>query len=185
MSNSLRRFGERVFHFIERKRWAVFKKAYVDANYGYLRPFSVKRFLISDLFLLNTSFHCLFYLSVFSDAEKSDCGLRDNPAVNYIRLSSRRGQINDQTYVGFLRISDNEPVPSPIRVFHWDTYSMYGSDRDQEFPVYLMDVIGFGENLFVQMETTAPAPIRRRSKKRSQKKASERRLSKQAVVTEG
>ncbi|XP_029199657.2 uncharacterized protein LOC114964483 isoform X1 [Acropora millepora] len=122
---------------------------------------------------------------VFSDAEKSDCGLRDNPAVNYIRLSSRRGQINDQTYVGFLRISDNEPVPSPIRVFHWDTYSMYGSDRDQEFPVYLMDVIGFGENLFVQMETTAPAPIRRRSKKRSQKKASERRLSKQAVVTEG
>lgn len=135
--------------------------------------------------MLNTSFHCLFYFSVFSDAEKSDCGLRDNPAVNYIRLSSRRGQINDQTYVGFLRISDNEPVPSPIRVFHWDTYSMYGSDRDQEFPVYLMDVIGFGENLFVQMETTAPAPIRRRSKKRSQKKASERRLSKQAVVTEG
>lgn len=126
----------------------------------------------------------LFHSSVFSDAEKSDCGLRENPAVNYIRLSSRRGQINDQTYVGFLRISGNEPVPLPIRVFHWDTYSMYGSDRDQEFPVYLMDIIGFGENLFVQMETTAPAPIRRRSKKRSQKKASERRLSKQAVVTE-
>ena len=123
----------------------------------------------------------LFCFSVFSDAEKSDCGSRENPCVNYIRMSSRRGQINDQTYVGFLRISDNEPVPSPIRLFHWETYSMYGSDHDREFPVYLLDVIGFNVNLFVQIETTAPAPIRRRSKKRSQKKASDRRLSKQGV----
>lgn len=122
---------------------------------------------------------------VFSDAEKSDCGSRENPSLNYIRISSRRGQANDQTYVGFLRISDNEPVPLPIRLFHWDTYSMYGSDHEQEFPVYLLDVVGFGVNLFVQIETTAPAPIRRRSKKRSQKKASDRRLSKQAVVTDG
>ena len=127
----------------------------------------------------------MFCCSVFSDAEKSDCGSRENPSLNYIRISSRRGQANDQTYVGFLRISDNEPVPLPIRLFHWDTYSMYGSDHEQEFPVYLLDVVGFGVNLFVQIETTAPAPIRRRSKKRSQKKASDRRLSKQAVVTDG
>jgi len=88
--------------------------------------------------------------------------------------------MSDQTYVGFLRINDNEPVPSPIRLFHWDTYSMYGADRDQEFPVYLLDVIGFGVNLFVQLETTAPAPVRRRSKKRSQ-----RRLSKQTMLSDG
>ena len=116
--------------------------------------------------------------SVFSDAERSDCGSKEDPSVNYIRMSSRRGQISDQTYVGFLRINDNEPVPSPTRLFHWDTYSVYGSERDQEFPVYLLDINGFGVNLFVQIETTAPAPTRRRSKKRSQKKASERRLSK-------
>ena len=100
-------------------------------------------------------------------------------------MSSRRGQISDHTYVGFLRINDNEHVPSPIRLFHWDTYSMYGGECDQEFPVYLLDIHGFGENIFLQMETTAPAPVRRRSKRRSSKKASERRLSKQSMVADG
>lgn len=100
-------------------------------------------------------------------------------------MSSRRGQMNDQSYVGFLRISDNETVSSPTRLFHWDSYSMYGADSDREFPVFLLDVNGYGVNVFVQIETTAPAPIRRRSKKRSQKKASERRLSKQTVLSDG
>lgn len=94
--------------------------------------------------------------------------------------------MNDQTFAaGFLRISENETMPSPTRLFHWDTYTMYGTDQEHEFPVYLLDINGFGVNVFVQIETTAPLPTRRRSKKRSQKKASERRLSKQTTVSDG
>lgn len=94
--------------------------------------------------------------------------------------------MNDQTFAaGFLRISENETMPSPTRLFHWDTYTMYGADQEHEFPVYLLDINGFGVNVFVQIETTAPLPTRRRSKKRSQKKASERRLSKQTTVSDG
>ena len=62
---------------------------------------------------------------------------------------------------------------------------MYERDQEHEFPVYLLDINGFGVNVFVQIETTAPLPTRRRSKKRSQKKASERRLSKQNMVSDG
>jgi len=126
------------------------------------------------------------HFSVFSDAERSDCATKEDPSVNYIRNSSRRGQMNDQTFAaGFLRISENETMPSPTRLFHWDTYTMYGKDQEHEFPVYLLDINGFGVNTFVQIETTAPLPTRRRSKKRSQKKASERRLSKQTMISDG
>lgn len=135
--------------------------------------------------------HCVvhnfpLYFSVFSDAERSDCATKEDPSVNYIRNSSRRVQMNDQTFAaGFLRISENETMPSPTRLFHWDTYTMYGKDQEHEFPVYLLDINGFGVNTFVQIETTAPLPTRRRSKKRSQKKASERRLSKQTMISDG
>lgn len=119
---------------------------------------------------------------VFSDG---DCGSKEDPCINYIRNASRRGQLSDQTFAaGFLRISDNDTMPSPVRLFHWDTYSMYGAGQEHEFPVYLLDVNGFSVNVFVQIETTAPLPSKRRSKKRSSKKASERRLSKQASVSD-
>ena len=61
---------------------------------------------------------------------------------------------------------------------------MYGAGQEHEFPVYLLDINGFGVNVFVQIETTAPPPSKRRSKKRSSKKASERRLSKQNSVSD-
>lgn len=123
-----------------------------------------------------------FLWRVFSDG---DCGSKEDPCINYIRNASRRGQLSDQTFAaGFLRISDNDTMPSPVRLFHWDTYSMYGAGQEYEFPVYLLDVNGFSVNVFVQIETTAPLPSKRRSKKRSSKKASERRLSKQASVSD-
>lgn len=135
------------------------------------------------LYGLPMIFLVVFFLwRVFSDG---DCGSKEDPCINYIRNASRRGQLSDQTFAaGFLRISDNDTMPSPVRLFHWDTYSMYGAGQEHEFPVYLLDVNGFSVNVFVQIETTAPLPSKRRSKKRSSKKASERRLSKQASVSD-
>ena len=72
-----------------------------------------------------------------------------------------------------------DAVTTPVPLFHWDVYSL--DDSDREFPVFLEDINGFGENLFVQIETTAPPP-RRRSKKRSQK---DRRLSRQNDASDG
>ena len=73
---------------------------------------------------------------------------------------------------------NDDAVSTPVTLFHWDVYSM--DDNDAEFPVYLEDVSGFGQNLFVQIETTAPPP-RKRSKKRSQK---DRRTSRQYEVSD-
>lgn len=155
-------------------------------NELFFKTFSNKKAIVSIEAAHPFTTHFSPYFSVFSDAERSDCASKDDPSVNYIRNSSRRGQMNDQTFAaGFLRISENETMPSPTRLFHWDTYTMYGKDQEHEFPVYLLDINGFGVNVFVQIETTAPLPTRRRSKKRSQKKASERRSSKQTTVSDG
>ncbi|XP_048580556.1 uncharacterized protein LOC5518663 isoform X2 [Nematostella vectensis] len=103
--------------------------------------------------------------SNLSDADKSES---KDISKNYIRMSSRKVRLNGHVGMGSLKMHDNEPVTTPIALFHWDAIS--GIDEtESEFPVFLQDISGYGENVFVQIETTAPPP-RKRSKKRLSKK---------------
>lgn len=70
-------------------------------------------------------------------------------------------------------------------LFYWDIYIMYGKDQEYEFFVYLLDINGFGVNVFVQIEIMVLFFIRWRLKKCLQKKVSERRLFKQIIVFDG
>lgn len=55
---------------------------------------------------------------------------------NYLRISSRKGHLHGQVGMGSLKMHDNEPVCSPLSMFHWDAISGI-DDNDNEYPVYL------------------------------------------------
>ena len=69
---------------------------------------------------------------------------------------------------GCLRLSTCEPLSSPNLLFQWD--AICGpSEKDGDYPVFLRRIAGYGANMFVQIDTTAPAS-RKKSKRRSTKR---------------
>ena len=87
---------------------------------------------------------------------------------NYLRDCALRNVLSRCRIDGCFRVPDCDPLSLPTLLFQWD--AICGpNEKDGDYPVFLRRIAGYGANMFVQIDTTAPAP-RKKSKRRSVKR---------------
>ena len=87
---------------------------------------------------------------------------------NYLRDCALRNVLSRCRIDGCHRVSECDPISVPTLLFQWD--AICGpNEKDGDYPVFLRRIAGYGANMFVQIDTTAPAP-RKKSKRRSTKR---------------
>ena len=107
-----------------------------------------------------------FFRSANSDRPRSGF-FRSYPG-NYIRDCALRNVLSRCRIDGCHTARNCNPVSEPTLLFQWD--AICGpNEKDGDYPVFLSRIAGYGENMFVQIDTTAPAP-RKKSKRRSTKR---------------
>lgn len=104
---------------------------------------------------------------------------RSDDGKNYLKECASRSTLNRFRIDGCHRVHGSDPITVPKLLFQWDAICGL-SEKDGDYPVFLSRISGYAANMFVQIDTTAPAP-----RKKSKRKSTRRETGAERTVVNG